>query len=208
MSEQVDFPLFPLGVVVLPTELVPLHIFEERYKAMIEECLDEEKEFGIVYSDSDDGDSVDVGCAVEVADILERMEDGRINIVCRGTRPIRVVDWSDAFDYPAGEVEFLDDEPETPDADSVEEAHELFGELVVLATDEPAPEDDLEAMSAYAMAARVDFGAEAKLGLLTLRSENARLRLLAKLLRAINKRIDVSAEIQERARMNGKVRFD
>jgi hypothetical protein len=78
----------------------------------------------------------------------------------------------------------------------------------VRATDEPAADDELEQLSAYAMAARVDFGLEAKLGLLTLRSENARLRLLTKLLRAINKRIDVTAEIQERARMNGKVRFD
>jgi Lon protease-like protein len=205
MSESLDFPLFPLEVVVLPTELLPLHIFEERYKAMIEECLDSKTEFGIVYTDGDDRD---VGCAVEIADVLERMEDGAVNIVCRGTRPFRVLDWSDAFDYPAGEVEFLDDEPEERDQPSAEEAHQLFGELVIRATDEPAAEDDLQAMTSYAMAARVDFGSEAKLGLLALRSENARLRLLTKLLRAVNKRIDVSAEIQERARMNGKVRFD
>jgi len=205
MAEHQDFPLFPLSLVVLPTELVPLHIFEERYKAMIEECLEEEKEFGIVYTDDENRD---VGCAVEIADILERMEDGRINIVCRGTRPFRVIDWNDELIYPAGQVEFLDDEAEERDKPSAEEAHELFGELVQRATDEPAADDELEALSAYAMAARVDFGVEAKLGLLTLRSENARLRLLAKLLRAINKRIDVSAEIQERARMNGKVRFD
>lgn len=204
MSEQEDFPLFLLGLVVLPTELVPLHVFEDRYKAMVEECLEEEKEFGIVYVDGEDGE---VGCAVEIADVMERMEDGRINIVCRGTRPFRVVGWSDEFAYPAGEVEFLADEAEERDEPSAEEAHELFGELVTRATDE-LPADEVEAMSAYAMAARVDFSTEAKLGLLTLRSENARLRLLAKLLRAINKRIDVSAEIQERARMNGKVRFD
>jgi Lon protease-like protein len=154
------------------------------------------------------GRNGDVGCAVEIADILERMEDGRINIVCRGTRPFRVVDWSDAFEYPAGEVEFLADDAEVRDEPATEEAHELFGELVERATDEPAKEEDLEVMSAYAMAARVDFGIDAKLGLLTLRSENARLRLLAKLLRAINKRIDVTAAISERARMNGKVRFD
>jgi Lon protease-like protein len=205
MSESLDFPLFPLEVVVLPTELLPLHIFEERYKVMIEECLDNETEFGIVYSDGDDRD---VGCAVEIADVLERMDDGRMNIVCRGTRPFLVLDWTDAFDYPAGEVEFLADEPEERDQPTATEAHQLFGELVVRATDEPAAQDDLQALTSYSMAARVDFGAEAKLGLLSLRSENARLRLLAKLLRAVTKRIDVSAEIQERARMNGKVRFD
>ena len=205
MSAHQDFPLFPLEIVVLPTELLPLHIFEERYKTMVEECLEAEKEFGIVYSSGEDDE---VGCAVEIADVMERMEDGRINIVCRGTRPFRVLDWSDDFDYPAGEIEFLADEAEEPDEPSAEDAHGQFAELVLRATDEPTVGDEVEAMSAYAMAARVEFGAEAKLGLLTLRSENARLRLLAKLLRAVNKRIDVSAEIQERARMNGKVRFD
>ena len=48
-----DFPLFPLGVVALPHELVPLHIFEERYRTMIGECLERGTEFGIVWSDDD-----------------------------------------------------------------------------------------------------------------------------------------------------------
>ena len=43
-----DFPLFPLGLVALPSEVVPLHIFEERYRTMIERCLEQEREFGIV----------------------------------------------------------------------------------------------------------------------------------------------------------------
>ena len=58
-----DFPLFPLGLVALPTELVPLHIFEERYKTMIGRCLEEESEFGIVWM-ADDG-LRPVGCACE-----------------------------------------------------------------------------------------------------------------------------------------------
>ena len=72
-----DFPLFPLRPVALPSELVPLHIFEERYKAMIERCLDEPTEFGIVWV-ADDG-LRPIGCACEVAEVLERFDDGRIN---------------------------------------------------------------------------------------------------------------------------------
>ena len=59
-----DFPLFPLGIVALPGELIPLHIFEERYKTMIEECLGQEREFGIVWL-SDDG-LREVGCACAI----------------------------------------------------------------------------------------------------------------------------------------------
>jgi Lon protease-like protein len=66
-----DFPLFPLGLVALPTELVPLHIFEERYKTMIGRCLDEGSEFGIVWM-AEDG-LRPIGCACEIAEVVERM---------------------------------------------------------------------------------------------------------------------------------------
>ena len=70
-----DFPLFPLEVVALPHEYVPLHIFEERYKTMIGECLEQEKEFGIVWL-SDEG-LRPIGCACEITEVLEQLEDGR-----------------------------------------------------------------------------------------------------------------------------------
>ena len=66
-----DFPLFPLGLVALPSELIPLHIFEERYKTMMARVLEEEGEFGIVWV-ADDG-LRPVGCACEIAEVLERM---------------------------------------------------------------------------------------------------------------------------------------
>ena len=82
-----DFPLFPLALVALPSELVPLHIFEERYKTMIERCLEDETEFGIVWLSDDE--LKPVGCACLVDRVLERMDDGRLNIVARGTRVFR-----------------------------------------------------------------------------------------------------------------------
>ena len=116
MADEVvrDFPLFPLGIVALPHEIVPLHIFEERYRTMIGECLERGSEFGIVWA-ADDGRRA-VGCAVEIAEVLERMEDGRMNILTRGTRPFRIVDEQDDLPYPAGTVEFLIDKDETADA--------------------------------------------------------------------------------------------
>ena len=177
-----DFPLFPLGLVALPTELVPLHIFEERYKTMIGECLDSGSEFGIVWL-SDDG-LQPIGCACEITEVLERMEDGRLNILTRGTRPFRVLERQDGLPYPAGEVEFLDDRDEAVDGDTLETAHDAYADLVEQATDNRPDGPELGAMSAYDMAATVDFGLEAKQGLLDLRSENARLRLVTRLFRA------------------------
>lgn len=200
-----DFPLFPLGLVALPHEFVPLHIFEERYKAMIGRCIDEELEFGIVWA-SDEG-LRKVGCAMEVTRVLEEMDDGRMNILTRGTRVFRVVEESDERPWPSGVVEFLEDKDEEPDADAVAGAHEAYAELVHQATDKDPDELDLDELTAYGMAATVDFGLEAKQGLLDLRSENARLRLVARLFRAATKRLEFIERAQVRAKSNGKVRF-
>jgi Lon protease-like protein len=200
-----DFPLFPLGLVALPTELVPLHIFEERYKTMMARVLEEEGEFGIVWV-SDDG-LRPVGCACEVAEVLERMPDGRLNLVARGTRAFRIEERQDQLAYPAGVVEFLEDREEDPDPAAAAEAHEIYADLVEQATDRKPDPEEIDAMTAYEMAATVEFGLEAKQGLLDLRSETARLRLVTRLFRGALKRLDFVERAQARARSNGKVHF-
>jgi Lon protease-like protein len=198
-----DFPLFPLGIVALPTETVPLHVFEDRYRTMIEECLDGEREFGIVWLSEQE--LKPIGCACEIERVLERMEDGRFTILVRGTRVFRLLQRQDDLPYPAGVVEFLAEHEEALDRDVARDAHELYGELVEQATDRTLSEEDLDAMDAYSMAATIDFGADAKQELLELRSENARLRLLTLLFRAAIKQIELVERAQVRARSNGKV---
>lgn len=205
MTTTTDFPLFPLDLVVLPGEAVPLHIFEDRYKAMIEQCRERDSEFGVVWL-ADDG-LHDVGCACRIDEVLEVLEDGRINLLTRGTRPLRVVERQSHLPYPAGVVEFLIDVSEQLDSELLASTQTVYAELVYKATDKRADPDLLAAMSAYDMAATVDFGLEAKQGLLDLRSENARLRLVIRLFRAALKRLDFVDRAQARAKSNGKVRF-
>jgi Lon protease-like protein len=200
-----DFPLFPLGLVALPTELVPLHIFEDRYKTMIGRCLDEGSEFGIVWM-AEDG-LRPIGCACEIAEVVERMDDGRINLIARGTRPFRIEARQEELPYPAGTVEFLDDRSEDPDSEAASAAHAAYAELVNEATDREPDMDEITSMSAYQMAATVEFGLDAKQGLLDLRSESARLRLVTRLFRAAIKRLDFVNRAQARARSNGRVHF-
>jgi Lon protease-like protein len=200
-----DFPLFPLGIVALPSELVPLHIFEERYKAMVARCLEEESEFGIVWL-ADDG-LRPIGCACVISEVLERFPDGRINLVARGTRPFRIEARQDELAYPAGVVEFLTDRDEAHDSEAAAGAHAAYSDLVAQATDKEPDAAAIGAMSAYEMAATVEFGLDAKQNLLDLRSEAARMRLLARLCRAALKRLDFIERAQARARSNGKVHF-
>ena len=200
-----DFPLFPLGIVALPTELIPLHIFEERYKTMIARCLEDGSEFGIVWM-ADDG-LRPIGCACEIAEVLEQMPDGRMNLIARGTRPFRIEARQDALPYPAGTVEFLADREEEPDSSAAETAHAAYADLVRHATDRTPDPEEIGGMSAYQMAATVEFGLDAKQGLLDLRSESARLKLVTRLFRAAIKRLDFVERAQARARSNGKVHF-
>ncbi len=200
-----DFPLFPLGMVALPTELVPLHIFEDRYKAMMERVLEQGTEFGIVWV-ADDG-LRQIGCACEVAQVIERLEDGRMNLIARGTRPFRIEARQDEFPYPAGTVEFLEDRDEEVDAGARAEAQSVYAELLEQAADRKLEAEELAAMTAYEMAATVEFGLDAKQGLLDLRSESARLKLVTRLFRAALKRLDFADRAQARARSNGKVNF-
>jgi Lon protease-like protein len=205
MAASQELPLFPLELVALPTELVPLHIFEERYKLLVGECLDEGKEFGIVWEDEEGVRGV--GCAVEITEVLDRLEDGRLNILCRGTRPFRLIEERSGHPYRSGAVEFLEEKTEPTDTDTAAAARAAYGELVERATDAQPDATELDRMTAYEMAATVEFGLDAKQGLLDLRSENARLRLLTRLLRAAQKRLDFVELAQDRARSNGKVRF-
>jgi Lon protease-like protein len=212
MPEPVSrgFPLFPLGIVALPTESVPLHVFEDRYRRMIEQCLQADpgspqREFGIVWLS--DEELKEVGCACEVESVLQRMDDGRLNIVARATRPFRLLERQDDLPYPAGVIEFLHEPHEQLDELAGASARELYQELVEQATDRQLGEQELALMGSYEMAATVEFDKDAKQELLELRSESARLRLLAMLLRAAIKRLELIDRAQTRARSNGKVRF-
>jgi Lon protease-like protein len=205
MAPVRDFPLFPLGIVALPSELIPLHIFEERYKTMIGHCIEEDAEFGIVWM-AEDG-LRPVGCACEIAEVLERMEDGRINLIARGTRPFRLESRQDTLPYPAGTIEFLDDREEELDDEAADDARAAYAKLVEEATDRTPDLEEIAGMTAYEMAATVEFGLDAKQGLLDLRSEGARMRLLTRLFRAAVRRLDFVERAQAMARSNGKVRF-
>ncbi len=200
-----EFPLFPLGLVALPLEFVPLHVFEERYRTMMARCLDEEREFGIVWL-GDDGLRT-TGCACEISRVIERFEDGRMNLVARGTRPFRLVERVEHLPYPAGTVEWLEDKDEDLDEQAAEAARAAYAELVEQATDKELTPEELAELTAYGMAATVDFGLDAKQGLLDLRSENARLKLVARLFRAATKRLDFVERAEVRAKSNGRVRF-
>jgi Lon protease-like protein len=199
------FPLFPLGLVLLPHELVPLHIFEDRYKLMIGECLEQESEFGVVWL-SDEG-LKEVGCSARVTRVLESFDDGRMNILVEGAEPFRLIRRIEDLPYPAGDVEpLLDDEPPGEASTVAAAARRRYSDLLDEVTDERPDDDELAALDAYGMAATLDVALDAKQMLLELRSEHARLEQLEGLFAEALSRIRHAERAAERAQGNGSVR--
>ena len=197
------FPLFPLGLVLLPHELVPLHIFEERYKLMVGECLDEGREFGIIWL-SDDG-LKEIGCSARIERVLERHDDGRLEILVEGAEPFRLLRRIEDLPYPAGDVELLDD-ADAGDAAAVERARGHYADLVEQVTDSRPDTDALGRLDAYGMAATLDVALDAKQELLELRSERGRLEQLDSLFADALQRIRLAERAAERASGNGSIR--
>jgi len=205
---SVELPIFELPLVLLPGELVPLHIFEERYKRMIGRCLEDGEPFGIVFRDND-GSARRVGCEARVTEVTERFDDGRLNIIVTGERPFRVLDRFEAPEFPAGEVEPIDEpsgsgEPDEPESDAAR-TREAFAELVERVGGEAPEPEFLDALDSYGIAARVELPPDTKQKLLELRSEDERMGVLAAALEALVDAVSRSKEIAERAKLNGKV---
>jgi Lon protease-like protein len=202
-----ELPLFELPVVLLPGELMPLHIFEERYKRMIGHCLETEEPFGVVLRD-DDGSARRIGCTARVTEVLERFDDGRLDIVVTGEEPFRVLERFDGTEYPAGEVEPVPrSDDDIVDVDAAEDARETFADLVRRVSGDEPEIDGLEDSDAYAIAARVELPVLTKQRLLELRSEVERMKLLGEALHDLVEMLKRSREIAEAAKMNGKVTF-
>jgi ATP-dependent Lon protease len=105
--QETLLPLFPLELVLLPSNLVPLHIFEDRYKEMVGEAIRDKTEFGIVQAG--EKGILNLGCTATVQEVLKEYPDGRMNILCQGRRRFEIVYLDDAKSYLRGAVNFFDD---------------------------------------------------------------------------------------------------
>jgi ATP-dependent Lon protease len=122
-------PLFPLNVVLLPGGDLPLHIFEPRYRRMVEDCIEKKSEFGMLLAGAKG--LVRVGCTAEVLDVPKRYNDGRMDIVAVGRAPFRIVELINAEQYDdglllEGAVDYLEDRERPVDSRKQRELVQLY----------------------------------------------------------------------------------
>lgn len=195
-----ELPLFPLDMVLLPARKVPLHIFEDRYRQMIRECLDKDSEFGLVWGT--DEQFCDVGCAARVTKLITEFPDGRMNIMIEGTRRFRLINRQDVHAYISGIVEDIEDDIEPYDIELGNHLKTLYSETLKLTigwTTPPPPTEDLSLIS-YIVASNLSLPLDQQQNLLEDRSVNSRLKIVSDILESALSHLK---EIKRRTRGNG-----
>jgi Lon protease-like protein len=188
--------MFPLGTVLFPTAVLPLHVFEPRYRALVADCLAGDDSFGVVLiergSEVGGGDvRTDVGTLAQIAESRE-LADGRWILAAVGTTRLRVVEWHDDDPYPRATVE------EWPDADlagpppsleSLDRTRARFRRAAGLRAElgEPAPPATIEiaddpVLASYQISALGPFGPADQQRLLAVAGATERLTVLDRLL--------------------------
>ena len=205
-------PLFPLEVVLLPGEVLPLHIFEERYKQMIAECLDKvegaaaEGEFGILWVRN--GQLLTVGCTASVVQVLRRYDDGRLDILTVGRRRFEILFTNEDGPYLRGAVAFFGDEDLTqPSGSEVSQAKGLLSEVLqrLDAAAETSSETGNPFPASFDIAARLPLGLAVKQQLLETRNEPARLRQVIEIMNRLIPALDFRRQARHKASGNGEV---
>jgi Lon protease-like protein len=196
-----EIGLFPLGIVLLPTERVPLHIFELRYRELIGECLEGDTEFGLLYADEEG--VREVGTRARVADVLERFDDGRMDIVVEGGERFRVENVTRGRSFMTALVEEVVDEPGTVDPETAARAVGAFRALAALAGAEPDDPDERSPVLSYELAAQVELAPGAKQLLLESSSEQERLERVVELLDGARTLLIAARELSDHAKKNG-----
>ena len=204
-----DIPLFPLNVVLMPGAPLPLHIFEERYKQMVDECLEGESEFGMVLAD--ESGTRRVGCTAKIVELVERYEDGRMLILVEGSRRFKLNSILTGKPYYVGEVEYLEEEGLEEDVTTLAEECIALLERVVEAATEGSVGIEIQPPYrnlSFAIAGRIEFDLEARQQILELTSEHERLEKVKELLSAAAERLEREQQAREKAQKNGHLRGD
>src|SRR3954470_24733748 len=202
----VEIPLFPLNVVLMPGTPLPLHIFEERYKQMVNECLDGETEFGMVLAD--ESGTRQVGCTARIVELVQRYDDGRMVIRAEGTRSFKLNNILTGKSYYVGEVEYLEDDMEEDVTALAEECVALLERVVEAATEgsvgieiEP-PYHNLS----FTIAGRIEFDLETRQQILELSTEKGRLEKVKGLLTEAANKLEHDLQARQIAETNGHLR--
>ena len=200
-------PLFPLGLVLYPGEAIPLHIFEERYRDLVRYCLETDEPFGIVCMQEDE--MARVGCTARIDRVLQRYEDGRLDIVAVGEERFRIEEVTQERLYLTAQVESIEPAEGIADPGARERVITLHMKLLELAgeTLRPAIYEGPKRIS-FVVAQNAGLDLARKQELLELPTEEERLEYLATFLERIIPEVREAKERRRKVQSNGHFHGD
>ena len=200
--------LFPLNLVVFPHTRIPLHIFEPRYKALIQECLERGLEFGINLVE--DGHMHPIGCTASIVDVTQRYPDGRMDVVVEGKERFRLLELkSNEHPFAVGEVEVLLDDDVPVDEALTTACLACYNTIVSLVYGPTGPtlvHEELGPRPSFEMATKSGLSLEQKQELLEAPSEQVRLELLHKHLQELVPMMKRAESIQRIVQSDGYIK--
>jgi Lon protease-like protein len=204
MPELDDLGLFPLGLVLLPGERAPLHLFEPRYRALLADCVLDDRPFVMLLAHGEGASAI--GCTARFTGLGRRFADGRMNVSIIGERVVRLLEETSGRLYFTAWVEGVNDDSDVGSDERIAEVHDLFQRLVneIAPTSPPPPIRDDIPLS-FAVAGMIEMPAEPKQDLLECRDEDLRLGMVCTILSAALDGADRERIAAARARTNGKV---
>jgi Lon protease-like protein len=199
-------PLFPLEMVLLPGESLPLHIFEPRYKEMIGECLEEKKPFGLVRTQG--STLAEIGCSAEILNVGRRYDDGRLDILAEGRRRFEVVAVDQERAFLRADVLYFEDESSAlPSSEDRHRLVELHTELLQVAGAEPTPAEEMplddEPLLSFQLASTLPLDPDFKQTLLGTRSEVERVQALTEYYQSVLPKLRRTIHVRQKAGGNG-----
>jgi ATP-dependent Lon protease len=201
-------PLFPLNVVLFPQSQLHLHIFEERYKTLIGECVSFDSVFGINFVL--DQDVRKIGCTAAVREVVKRYDDGRMDIIVEGRRRYLLHNLVEApHPYYCGRISWLEDS-----ADEVDEAlrlravqlHNAFVSIVFTGIVEQVRPEDVRKSRAFHLVQKAGMDLDQRQTMLAMTSENRRLEFLVAHLETVMPMLTSKKSVEEFARNDGYIR--
>jgi Lon protease-like protein len=203
MDNTLEIPLFPLNLVLYPGMHLPLHIFEDRYKEMINECLSADSEFGVVLLNDDQ--LCNVGCTAKVTQVYKKHADGKMDILSEGQRRFHVLEFMQRDDSLDAVIEYFDDDSEEVADELLEGVLESYQSMVNLQTKGIGGVKGIfdPRQFSFFIASTTDMALEEKQTLLELTSTAERMRKLEVSLGQIVKQLEGLARIERAASLNG-----
>jgi Lon protease-like protein len=197
-------PLFPLEVVLFPEAALPLHIFEDRYREMVNECLAEKIDFGVVCAQRA-GLAV-VGCMAEIIRVLEKYPDGRLDILCQGSKRFEIENLDNSRSFLQAEVDFLEDEGRPATRAMREQCLALHFEVLELMGGEKSHRTfDLDEPVAFRLAWASPTDLPFRIELLAMRSDAERTEKLTNFYRSMLPKLRRGVQASATAGRNGHV---